>query len=72
MPAAVTLTIAEAATILDPPLSERQLRAIIRELRWQPAGQKRTGRPGHPEPTYDWADISRLHTALIPLMGQHE
>jgi hypothetical protein len=67
MPAAVTLTIAEAATILDPPLTERQLRAIIRELRWQPAAWRHpgTGR-GHPVAAYDWAQISRLHTALLP------
>jgi hypothetical protein len=70
MPDAVLLTLAEAASVLDPPLSERQLRAIVRELRWQPAGWRHagTGR-GHPVACYDWAQLSRLHTALLPWLS---
>jgi hypothetical protein len=70
MAAVVTITLAEAAGLLDPPLSERQLRAIIRELRWQPAGWRHpgTGR-GHPVACYDWAEVCRLHTALLPWLA---
>lgn len=66
MPAAVTLTLAEAAAMLDPPVSERQLRAIVSALRWQPSGQRRTGRQGFPALTYDSAEILKLHGALTP------
>jgi hypothetical protein len=63
----VALTLSEAAAILDPPFSEQQLRQIIRALGWQPAAWRHpgTGR-GHPVAAYDWAQISRLHTALLP------
>ena len=62
----VALTLAEASTLLDPPMTERQLREIVRALRWQPAGTRRTGRAGHPTLAYDSADILRLHAALVP------
>jgi len=71
MAAALAFTLAEAATILDPPLSEAQLRAIIRALRWQPGGHRRNGRPGHPAATYDAARLMRLHGALVPFMETH-
>ena len=64
MRAAVTLTHAEAAQVLEPPLSERQLRDIVRALGWQPSGHRHTGRPGKPVAVYDWAKITRLHAAL--------
>ena len=73
MPADVELfTLAEAATpgLLDPPLSERQLRGIIRELRWQPDGWRHpgTGR-SHPVACYSAARILALHGALAPFIG---
>lgn len=73
MAAAVGLTLAEAATVLEPAISEQQLRAIIRALGWQPAGWRHpgTGR-AHPVATYDAAEIIRLHGALTPFMRTRE
>jgi hypothetical protein len=61
-------TLAEAATVLNPPLSEKQLRGIIRELGWKPAGVRPTGRRGHPVATFDSARIMQLHAALLPFL----
>jgi len=70
MPATtVTLTLSEAAAMLDPPMTERQLRAIVAALHWQPSGQRRDGRPGRPAARYDAADLMRLHDALTPWLG---
>lgn len=66
MPAAVTLTLAEATEILDPPLPVRQLRSIVRALGWQPAGYRHTGRAGRPAPAYSAERIMALHAALLP------
>ena len=60
------LTLAEAATLLHPPMTERQLRMIIRALGWQPAGIRRSDRPGRRTRTYQAAEIMRLHQALTP------
>ncbi len=68
MPAAVTLTLSEAAQVLDPPMTERQLRQIITALGWQPGEWRRTGRIGHPFPAYPAADLMRLHAALVPFL----
>jgi hypothetical protein len=64
--AGTALTLAEAATILEPPITERQLRAIVRALHWQPTGYRSNGRPGHPWPLYDAEQIMKLHEALAP------
>jgi len=69
MVAAVTLTLAEAAQVLEPPMSEAQLRRIISALGWKPAGWRRTGRSGHPFPEYDAAALMRLHAALLPFLA---
>jgi hypothetical protein len=63
---APALTLAEAATLLDPPMAERQLRAIVTALAWQPAGYRRTGRAGRPAPAYDATMLLRLGAALAP------
>ena len=69
MAAAVELTLAEAATVLEPALTEQQLRAIIRALGWQPAGWRHHGRGrAHPVATYDAASLLSLHGALTPFM----
>jgi len=60
----VQVTIAEAVTILHPPITEQQLRAIIHALGWQSANQTRGGRGKHA--TYPWRRIVDLHQALIP------
>ena len=64
----VALTITEAATtgLLDPPVTEHQLRVIVRALRIPPAGTRRDGHIGHPQNTYDAAELMRLHAALSP------
>jgi 2-keto-3-deoxy-L-rhamnonate aldolase RhmA len=65
---AVTLTLTEATTLLNPPITTNQLQHLIRALHWQPAGWRQTGRKGHPQATYNWADICALHTALVPFL----
>lgn len=65
---AVTLTLGEAAMVLDPPLSEQQLRAIIGALGWQPSGHRHTGRAGRPVAAYDATRILTLHSALVPFL----
>lgn len=65
----VALTVAEAVTLLDPPMTERQLRAFVRELGWQPVSSRRSGRRGHPVAAYDSAQIFKLHAALAPWLG---
>jgi hypothetical protein len=62
------LTLSEAVQVLDPPMAETQLRAIVRALRWKPSGSRRTGRSGHPRATYPAADIMGLHLALVPFL----
>jgi hypothetical protein len=70
MAAAVALTLAEASQVLDPPVTEQQLRQIVTALRWQPDGWRRTGRAGHPFPVYDVAELLELHAALVPFLRQ--
>lgn len=69
MPATVALTLAEAASVLDPPLTERQLRQIVAALGWQPSGRRSNGRRGHPVWTYDSAALLALHAAVSPFIG---
>lgn len=64
----VALTLAEASEILRPAMSETQLAAIIRALRWQPDNWRQTGRKGHPRAVYDWGRICALHAALVPFL----
>jgi hypothetical protein len=68
MPAAVTLTLAEAAMVLDPPVTEQQLRAIVTALGWQPDGWRPRATRGHPFPEYQAAEILKLHAALVPFL----
>jgi hypothetical protein len=62
------LTLAEAAQVLDPPITERQLRAIVAALHWEPAEVRHNGRTGRPPAAYDAARLMRLHAALVPFM----
>ena len=66
----VTLTIAEAVGVLDPPIGERQLRTIIQALAWTPDGWRYTGRRGHPTALYHASRIFTLHHALTPWLTQ--
>lgn len=65
---AVTLTLAEAATVLDPPVTEQQLRAIVTALGWQPHGARHTGKAGRPAPCYDATRLMQLHASLAPFI----
>ena len=71
MATAVTLTLAEAAMVLDPPLTEQQLRQIITALGWQPHGVRHTGRAGRPAPAYDATRLLELHAAMVPFIGDN-
>jgi hypothetical protein len=68
MPAAVTLTIAEAAAVLDPPMTEDQLRAIVTALGWKPHGARHTGRAGRPTAAYDATRLMQMHAAIAPFI----
>jgi hypothetical protein len=69
MPTTVTLTLAEAAQVLDPPMTEQQLRAIVTALGWQPDGHRHTGRAGRPMACYDATRLMQLHAAVAPFLG---
>jgi hypothetical protein len=68
MPTAITLTLAEASQVLDPPMTEQQLRAIVSALGWQPHGGRHTGKAGRPMATYDATRLMQLHAALAPFI----
>jgi hypothetical protein len=72
MATAVAFTLSEASSILNPPMTETQLRTIITALRWQPEGWRQTGRVGHPYPTYPAEEILRLHAALLPWLTGYD
>ena len=63
---AATLTLPEAVSIFETPLTQKQLRAIVSALGWKPAEWRHTGRGGHPHPAYDAEQLMRLHAALLP------
>lgn len=71
MATAVALTLAEACAVLEPPITEPQLRAIVTALGWQPSGRRHTGRAGRPAPEYDATRLLQLHAALIPFIGDN-
>jgi hypothetical protein len=60
------VTVAEAVTLLRPPIGERALRDILRALAITPCGRRRAGNTGRPADLYDWADLTRLHAAIRP------
>lgn len=60
------LTLAEAVTVLNPPIGEPQLRAIIRALALPHTGTRPNGRKGRPQLTYPATQLMALHAALVP------
>jgi hypothetical protein len=70
MPVAVTLTLAEASSVLTPAMTEQQLRAIVTALGWQPDSHRHTGRAGRPIAAYDATRLLQLHAALAPFLGK--
>ena len=71
MAMAVTLTLSEAATVLDPPVTEQQLRQIVTALGWQPTGVRHTGRAGRPAPAYNATRLIELHAAIVPFISDN-
>ena len=64
MTGGATWTLAEAAQVLDPPITEQRLRHLVTALRVQPAGTRRQHARGRPTDTYHAADLMRLHAAI--------
>src|SRR5260370_36451391 len=62
----VAVTVADAVTMLNPPMTDRQLRDILRALTIPPCGRRWTGGMGRPSDLYDWGEITRLHAAIAP------
>ncbi len=63
------LTIDELASLLNPPMTHRQLADLIAALRIQPIGKRRQPRKGRPALTYDAAELMRLHAAVAPWLS---
>jgi len=61
-------TVSEAASVLDPLIAPSALRALVDALCLAPAGQRHTGRPGHPERTFPIDELMRLHAAVAPFL----
>jgi hypothetical protein len=70
MPPAVAFTLREAATVLNPPVTERQLRAIVTALGWKPVSHRHTGRDGRPPACYPAERILQLHAAIVPFLDK--
>ena len=66
VPGTPSLTITEALSLLDPPITEAQLRHAIAAAGLKPCGSRPTGQPGRPHPTYSWPELVALHGALSP------
>jgi len=62
----VAVTVAEAVTLLNPPIGERELRDILRALHIPSAGRRWTGNSGRPASLYHWDQITRVHAAIAP------
>jgi hypothetical protein len=65
----VDLTLTEATTLMNPTISEPQLRAIIRALHIPHTGTRPNGHPGRPALTYPASQLMQLHAALVPWLG---
>ena len=62
----LTWTLGEAAAWLHPPVSERRLRALVRDLAVERAGHRHPGSGrGHPAAVYDIDEIIELHAAVL-------
>ena len=63
------LTLGEAAAILQPPMTEKQLIMVVAALNLPHCGVRHTGHSGKPRRTYPAADLMRLHAALLPWLN---
>ena len=68
MATALAFTLAEAVEVLDPHMTEQQLRAIVTALGWQPDSHRHTGRAGRPTAAYDATRLMQLHAAVAPFI----
>ena len=59
-------TLAEAAEVLDPPISVSQLEHLVAAACLPPRGTRHQPRGGRPPRTFPIAEIQRLHTAFVP------
>lgn len=64
----VALTLPELAAVLDPPMTEDQLRSVVALLGLRAAGVRRTGTRGRPRPAYDAREIMQIHSVLAPFL----
>jgi hypothetical protein len=60
------LTVHEAVTVLDPPMTHDQLAGLIAALGIRPVGKRPQSGLGRPRLTYDAAELMRLHAAVLP------
>jgi hypothetical protein len=68
------LTLREAAAAITdtigPPVTEIQLRLIVRALGWAPVEHRRLP-VGRPAPAYKAEELMRLHAAISPWLARH-
>jgi hypothetical protein len=67
---AAEFTLAEASELLDPFVSEEQLRLLVKALRLPSLGRRHTGRRGHPETTYSMALLAEVHAANAKFLAR--
>jgi hypothetical protein len=65
-PREVAVTIDEAVLMLRPPITCRQLAALIAALGISPVGKRKEPRRGRPRLTYNAAELEKLHEAVAP------
>jgi hypothetical protein len=62
----VAFTIDEAISVLDPPVTHRQMADLITTLHIRPVGKRPRPGKGRPTFTYDASELMRLHGAVAP------
>jgi len=62
----VAFTIDEAITLLNPPMTHRQLADLIAALRIRPVGKRPQPGKGRPTFTYNASELFKLHGAVTP------
>jgi hypothetical protein len=60
----------ELADLLDPPVTIEQVCHLVRYIKLEPCGWRRSGRRGRPTALYDAATVMEAHTALVPFVSR--
>ena len=60
------LTMRELADLLDPPVTVEQVRHLVRYIKLEPCGWRRSGRRGKPAALYDARTVMEAHAVLVP------